>query len=397
MEALQQRMKASMTTLGIMPSLPAVFLASLIMICTGCTHPRGPIRGTYTIENQAGLPFLVPSLDSLHTEGNIQTVLISLKDGPLSKGTGEHCSVASAFFGLFPKRRVSNQWEYHSPTASGWAQDGDDIYEDWKIFVRRLASSQYSGCFSTEEDVFSTQRMLAAATSLPATEIDAFLYSNDKAGYVDLAPGMEVLVRAKPKPEDGLNRRGSDIRLRIEARKTGGVQIKKVSASSTEAVPDRDASDWHIVSSYASVRLVRLFLQGISDYDSQHNPLLLGASDLQSLDAATRSVQTSGRTSCAGVRGPVICAAFPNGASVSLFIPVWVNGRRAEYPLGTHLGLILGQLPGAERPSILESVRVDRSTPNGGFARIIFPKTSEGVIQVVLVAGDRISWSLAAR
>jgi hypothetical protein len=384
-------------TRRIIPILPIAFLASVITICTGCIHPRTPIRGTYTVENEAGLPFLVPSLDSLYIEGNTQTVLISLKDGPLRRMTGEHCSVASAFFRLFPTRRVPNQWEYLSPTATGWVQDGGDIYEDWKIFVQRLASSQYSGCFSTEEDVFSIQRMLAAATPSPTSEIDAFLYSNDKGGYVDLAPGMEVLVRAEPKLEEVHNRRDSDIRLRIEARKTGGVQIKQVSASSTEAVPDRDASDWHIVSSYASVRFLRLFLEGISDYDSQHYPLLLGASDVQSLDVATRAVQSSGRTSCAGVRDSVICAAFPNGASVSLFIPVWVNGHRAEYPLGTHLGLILGQFPETEQPSTLESVRVNRPIPNGGFARIIFPKSSEGIIQVVLVAGDRISWSVAAR
>jgi hypothetical protein len=310
--------------------------------------------------------------------------------------TGEHCSVASAFFSLFPRSGRPGQWQFRSLTASAWAREQSDVYEDWKLFLKRLASSEYSECFSTDEDVFSIKRALAAAAPLPASEIDAFSYSDDKAGYVDLAPGMEVLVRTKPNLEEAHNRHRSDIRLRIEARKTGGVQIKQVSGSRAEPVPDRGTSYSHIVSSYASVRFLRLFLQGISDYDSQHNPLLLGASDVQSLDVATKAVQSSGRTSCAGVRDSVICAAFPNGASVSLFIPVWVNGHRAEYPLGTHLGLILGQFPETEQPSTLESVRVDRPIPNGGFARIIFSKTYEGVIQVVLVAGDRISWSLAA-
>jgi hypothetical protein len=384
-------------TRRIIPILPIAFLASVITICTGCIHPRAPIRGTYTVENEAGLPFLVPSLDSLHVEGNTQTVLISLKDGPLRRMTGEQCSVASAFFSLFPRSGRPGQWQFRSLTASAWAREQSDVYEDWKLFLQRLASSEYSECFSTEEDVFSIKRALAAATPLPASEIDAFSYSDDKAGYVDLAPGMEVLVRTKPNLEEAHNRHRSDIRLRIEARKTGGGQIKQVSGSRAEPVPDRGTSYSHIVSSYASVRFLRLFLQGISDYDSQHNPLLLGASDVQSLDVATKAVQSSGRTSCAGVRDSVICAAFPNGASVSLFIPVWVNGHRAEYPLGTHLGLILGQFPETEQPSTLESVRVDRPIPNGGFARIIFPKTYEGVIQVVLVAGDRISWSLAAR
>ena len=392
-------MKADLRTLRIVSSSPMLFLATLIMICTGCIHPRAPIRGTYTVENEAGLPFLVPSLDSLHLEGNTQTVLISLKDGPLRRMTGEHCSVASAFFGLFPRSGGPGQWQFRSLTASAWARERSDVYEDWKLFLQRLASSEYSECFSTEEDVFSIKRALAAATPLPASEIDAFLYSDDKAGYVDLAPGMEILIRAKPRLDIARDRHHSDnVRLRIEARKTGGVQIKRVSSSRAKPVPDGSGEDsWHIASSYASVRFLRLFLQGISDYDSQHNPLLLGASDVQSLDVATRAVQSTGRTSCAGIRDTVICSAISDGASVSVFIPIWVNGHRAEYPLGTHLGLILGQFPQTEQPSTLESVRVDRPIPNGGFARIIFPKTSEGVIQVVLVAGDRISWSLAAR
>jgi hypothetical protein len=113
-----QRMKAGLQTHGIVSSLPMFFLATLIMICTGCIHPKTQIRGTYTVENEAGLPFLVPSLDSLHLEGNTETVLISLKDGPLRRMTGEHCSVASAFFSLFPRSGGPGQWQFRSLTAS---------------------------------------------------------------------------------------------------------------------------------------------------------------------------------------------------------------------------------------------------------------------------------------
>ena len=235
------------------------------------------------------MPFLVPSLDSLHREGDTQTLLIRLKDGPVRGTAGERCSVASAFFRLIPSRRGPDDWEYRSLTAGGWARESSDVYEDWKVFLQKLASSQYSGCFSADEDVFSIQRRLAAVTPLPATEVDAFLYSNDKDGYVDLAPGMEILIRDKPSSETA-HEHSSELRLRIEARRSGGVRMKRVSGSPAHgSYPD-------MVSNYASVRFLRLFLQGISDYDSRHNPLLLGASDVQSLDAATRAVQSSGRT-----------------------------------------------------------------------------------------------------
>jgi hypothetical protein len=378
-------------TRRIIPILPIAFLASVITICTGCIHPRTPIRGTYTVENEAGLPFLVPSLDSLHLEGNTQTVLISLKDGPLRRMTGEHCSVASAFFSLFPRSGRPGQWQFRSLTANAWAREQSDVYEDWKLFLQKLASAKYSGCFSSKEDLFSIRRTLAGLTPLPASEIDAFLYSDDKNGYVDLAPEMEILIRAQPRPEIARDRDSDYVRFRIEARKSGGVLLKKVSSSGS------GESSWHIASSYASVSLLRLFLEGISDYDSQHTPLLLGASQVQSLDDATRTVQFAGRTSCTGVRDRVICTAISNGASVSLFIPVWVNGARKEYPLGTQLGLLLGQLPETERPLTLESVRVDRPIPNRGFAQVMFPGTSEGPVQVVLLAGDHISWSVSAK
>ncbi|MFL6428423.1 MAG: hypothetical protein ACJ71S_09300, partial [Acidobacteriaceae bacterium] len=308
----------------IVPLLPMVFLASLIMTCVGCLLPKTPIRGSYAIEDEAGLPFLVPSLDSLHREGDTQTVLIRLKDGPVRRTAGEHCSAASAFFRFSPSTTGADEWEYRSMTAGGWARESGDVYGDWKVFLQRLASSQHSGCFSAEEDVFSIKRRLAAVTPLPATEVDAFLYSNDKDGYVDLAPGMEILIQDKPSSEAAHEHR-SELRLRIEARRSGGAQIKRRSGSRADA---RGSSYRDIVSNYASVRFLRLFLQGISGYDSQHNPLLLGASDVLSLDAATRAVQSSGRTSCAGVRESVICTAIANGASVSLFIPVWVNGHR---------------------------------------------------------------------
>ncbi len=267
-----------------------------------------------------------------------------MKDGPLRGKTGEHCSIASTFFAVFPTGGRPGQWQFRSLTTIAWAREQSDVYEDWKSFIQKVASPEYSGCFSAREDVFSIKRILVAATPVPASEIDAFLYSDDKAGYVDLAPGMEILIRAKPRLEIAHGQQSDYLRFRIEARNSGGVRAKEVSRSGD------GESSWQIASSYASVRLLRLFFQGISDLDSQDVPLLLGASDVQSLDLATRAVQSTGRTSCAGIRNTVKCSAISNGASVSLFIPVWVNGHRAEYPLGMQLSLVLGQFPETERP-----------------------------------------------
>lgn len=230
-------MKARLWTIRIMPSLEMAFLAILTTICTGCIHPTGSTRETYSVESEAGLPFLVPSLDSLHREGNTQTVQVSIKDGPVRRMKGNHCSIASTFFGLFPRSESPGRWQFRSLTASAWAREQSDVYEDWKLFIQKLASSEYSGCFSAREDVFSIKRILAAATPVPASEIDAFLYSDDKAGYVDLAPGMEILIRAAPRPEIAHDQQSDYVRFRIEARSSGGVQIKMVSSSGSGEAP----------------------------------------------------------------------------------------------------------------------------------------------------------------
>lgn len=384
-------MKMGLWTIRIVSSLEMVFLAILVLVCTGCVPQRSSHLESYSIENEAGLPFLVPSLDSVHLEGNTQTVLVFLKDGPRRRMKVDGCSIASAFFGLSPRSDDRDRWQFRSLTARAWVREQSDLYEDWKLFLQKLASPEYAGCVSIKEDLFSIRRTLVAAMPLPASEIDAFLYSDDKNGYVDLAPGMEILIRAKPRLDVARDHDSDNVRFRIEARKAGGVLIKKVSSSGG------GESSRHLASSFASASLLRLFLEGVSDYDSQHNPLFLGSSDVQSLDVATRAVQSNGRTSCGGVRGRVVCRAISNGASVSLFIPIWVNGHRKEYPLGTQLSLLLALLPEAERPSTLESVRVDRAIPNGGFARVFFPNTSEGPVQVVLLADDQISWSVSAK
>ena len=230
-------MKMGLRTIRILSWVEMVFLAILALVCTGCLAPRRPNKETYSIENEEGLPFLVPSLDSPHLEGNTQTVPAFLKDGSQTRMTGDDCSIASAFFGLSPKSGSRDQWQFRSLTANAWAREQSDVYEDWKLFLQKLASSKYAGCFSTKEDSFSIRRTLVAAMPLPASEIDAFLYSDDKNGYVDLAPGMEILIRAKPRLDVARDHDNDNVRFRIEARKAGGVLIKKVSSLAAARAP----------------------------------------------------------------------------------------------------------------------------------------------------------------
>jgi hypothetical protein len=208
-----KRMKMGLRTIRIVSWLEMVFLGILALACTGCVPPRSPNEETYSIENEEGLPFLVPSLDSPHLEGNTQTVPVFLKDGSQTRMTGEHCSIASAVFCLSPRSGTRDQWQFRSPTANAWAREQSDVYEDWKLFLQKLASPEYAGCFSTKEDLFSIRRTLVATMPLPATEIDGFLYSDDKNGYVDLAPGMEILIRAKPRLETARDLDSDNVRF----------------------------------------------------------------------------------------------------------------------------------------------------------------------------------------
>lgn len=366
----------------------------------GCRHSPRLLAGvsaigSYSVEEHGGYPFLVPALLGVHTEKDEQSSTLMLEDGPRARLSRERCSIRGEAFSLTPGAQA-NAWVLRSFTAEAWPRRSEllDIAAQWKLFLQELSEKQRDGCFRV--DLFSMERELAAQLPLPATEVLTYLYRDDKSGFVNLAPGMKVVIELPPaerpasQASDGAAR-VRPVRFDVVERRGGGVELRQRSGEFRHADAAARAIGSGIETSFASIRLVRLFLRSQSE-DARRSPMLLGSSAGAALEQETERVQAQGPEACTAAAPDAVCVSFPEQTSVSLLSDVWINGRRMEYPLGTQLGLIVGLLAPGQEEAVFASMRVKRKTSGGAYAPLVFPRTRDGAIQVLLLPGDHVDW-----
>jgi hypothetical protein len=381
---------------------------SLLLFCLcGCLHRKLSIAGNYTVEANADYPMLVPGFSSTRVEGDFQVANVILESaGPnrqaeLSPG----CVIEGNVFSL--RRGVpgdSKHWTIRSFSVQGWNLRGGkvDTDEQWKVFLIALARMQQQSCFPEGMSVFSLQQAFAAAIPLPASEVQSFFYSANAEGYVDLAPGMEIKIEELlPSPEvtaqSAMRGRRQSLYAyyQVVAGAAPGVALRRsVSGHRGENQTAGKESNLypHLAESFTTVPLMRLFFESLPAGGSKRNAMVLGASHLDALEAATKLVEAQGNQGCTGHAENFVCVTFKDD-SVSLLSAIRVNEHLAFYPFGTQLAFILPEPSGDKQTQALETVRVMRRLGRGGYAEILFPRTMESARQVVLLPGDKVDWS----
>jgi hypothetical protein len=148
----------------------------------------------------------------------------------------------------------------------------------------------------------------------------------------------------------------------------------------------------HLPNSFAATPLMRLFFESLPAGSAKRNAMLLGASNLHDLEAATRLIEAQGNQACAEHKEDFVCVTFKDD-SVSLLSPIRVNEHLFFYPFGTQLAIVLQGLPRDKQTEALATIRVMRAVAGGDYAEVLFPKTMEGARQLVLLPEDRVRWS----
>jgi hypothetical protein len=137
---------------------------------------------------------------------------------------------------------------------------------------------------------------------------------------------------------------------------------------------------------------MRLFFESFAAGGSKRNAMLLGASHVDDLEAATRLLEAQGNQACAEHKENFVCVVFKDD-SVSLLSPIRINEHLDFYPFGTQLAIILPEPAPGKQTEALATVRVMRRLAGGDYAEVLFPKTMEGARQLVLLPEDRVHWS----
>lgn len=381
--------------------ISTALLPLLLLCCSGCLHRKPAIQGNYEVEGNKGYPMLVPDFPSTRVEGEFQTGNLVLHNAVQANQTklSPGCVIEGEVFSLHPGNSSdSNHWTIRSLSVQGWnlRRGKVDTDEQWKRFVGELARMQQSGCFPAEMSVFSLQRAFAAVIPLPASEVQSFLYSANSEGFVDLAPGMEIKIEEFLETREVVGQRQSLYSYyQVVSSAKPGVTLR----SSTSRIREQNQSAGresnlypHLAERFATVPLMRLFFESLPVGGSKRNAMLLGASHVSNLEAATRLLEAQGNEACANHRENFVCVTFKDD-SVSLLSPIRINEHLFFYPFGTQLAIVLQELPPDKQPEALVTVRVMRPMGRGDYAEVLFPKTMESASQLVLLPEDRVQWS----
>jgi hypothetical protein len=315
------------------------------------------------------------------------------------------CTVKGTIFSIAPAKSSNpNLWVITSLNVEGWKRrsDSTDVQSEWMRFARQVLALQRSGCFPKDETPQELLKQISEAIPLPASEELLYSYSFGRSGFVDLVPGMQLVIerasfetrageRVPASPTNEFSERLAVVKrhpsgaalllLDIKSRGLGKTFDKR--ADSPRSVPDR----------FAASSLLRLMLLTLRNDDTRRFPVLLGSTDtLEVWDASDRLVGGTLTACPASSSSALECLFFDKDSAVSVLISVWVNGRHSYRPLSTTLGSLIGRLPESEANRALETVSIDRPLTGGGYARVNFPHDMENASKVILLNGDRLTW-----
>jgi len=373
--------------------VPAVLsLGCALLPVTGCIRHRTiSSSGKYTLHSETELAVLTPPVQG-RDAGDVQTAIVTLgKQRPKKRQEDPlTCSTSGDVFSLSPTSSTPGAWEVKSPSLHGWQVriSQIDVTEEWRIFVDELSLLQKRQCFGPGLDVFAIQRAIVRAIPFPADQALLFAYSFGNTGFVDLEPGLRIKVERST----ANGNRSNSVQFDVVAATAVGVNLKSTRWNLLRSL-DIDADLSQAAQVFKTTPFLRLFLQqGTTESQQSRDPMLLGATSVQELTNATQRISKAGTSACAAPSDAVKCVVFANGG-ISLLASIIVNNRAHFYAPGTTLGQILDALPDKEQGEALATVAVERPLGHGLYAPIAFPHSLESVQLLILLSGDRVSWS----
>lgn len=379
----------------------------MFLWCSGCFGHKIAIENGFRLRENSGAPMLVPTSVQSSGPGNFQRSTLVLPGGSASaKGqVGDQCAINGEIFSLHSALPLdSRHWIVRSPSISGWNKLAReiDIEWQWTIFMRGLARMNENGCFPPGLTALEIRAAIAQRIPLPASEVPLFFYSEERIGFIDLAPGMEVRLQQFLPPSKSISA-GSKGTIRpvnywaanyeVIARRGEGVRLKltrKVQEGSN-GVSGSEVKDFFSLSQqFAETQVLRLFLEGIYGKREVSDGILIGASKEGQLDALTDLIHQSDPAKCMNYQG-TLCTEFPRGAP-SLYYAVRVNGHWTACLFGASLAAFLRPFPQPEQMKALEAGKVFRRLNRDHYAEINFPHNENGASELLLLPGDRIEW-----
>jgi hypothetical protein len=383
------------------------FICSLMLASTGCLHKMPLDKRVFSLEGPADFPIMAPSISPSPKDSDFQDYELRLAGREVSTNPSRDlsCTIKGTLFSLAPAKSSDPKlWVVTSLSVQGWARRSDsiDVQAEWMRFAHQVLALQRSGCFPRGESPQEVVKQISEAIPVPASEELLYSYSFGRSGFVDLVPGMQLVIeRASFQSKDGVHVPASPANafsetLSVVERRSWGSALHLVGIVSRglgRTLDNGADSPRSLPARFAVSPRLRLIVLSLANDDTRRLPVLLGSAVTLELWNASDKIVDQALTTCpASSPARLECMFFDKDSAVSVMMSIWVNGRHLYRPLTTTVGSLIGMLPESEGNRALATVSLERALVGGGYARVNFPQNAEGARKVLLLNGDRLTW-----
>lgn len=294
------------------------------------------------------------------------------------------------------------RWIAEVPSPTAWYNEDFLLHARsyWDQFVDDLYSLEVAGCLSPTSYETTVNQI---GESIPAPLFDSFFfkYSLDDRGFVTLRPGMRLVIdraffsAAHGDKESNADFLGEGTWYYDIVGKLRGITLRRRRVGFTRGVPSTvRKTDVTAFGAFQHKRALRLFLLTLLvPPDEKRNALLLGSDDPSEMVQASHKIERDPSVQCNQlVSENVACTEFDGPVSVSVEVNVSVNQRRAYFPIGATLQDALSSVPPDKLAHVLRTLRIKRLFRDKYFS-VEFNSNDRHVFQLVLFAGDKVSWA----
>lgn len=273
-------------------------------------------------------------------------------------------------------------------------------------FFDRLRALERNGCLPTGTALPIRDLVLASLPMRPNQGLFANYGYWAGKGVMDLRAGLRLEVERAYYRDTAINAAAkslanyigtSDATYEIDEKQGRAIQFRlngiAFKPQELQKRRDRGIPDFTLARQAGSAPFYRLLLAADFVPDRiKRSALLVGAATIEQINAVTAAFQARHGLGCSDLTqtASVICVEFDGEVTVSPEVRVLVNGQTRYLTWGSTIRRLLSE-QNDDAAARLKTLRVERLF-DSQYSAIRFAPGDEGILELALVGGDRVSW-----
>lgn len=363
---------------------------AFLVVLLEASSCKPPGVGSYRLEKLGGELVLIPPL--YWHESESKRVMVRL---PISRGVAilprENCSLAGALFKI-SLHKDSSAWVGTLPSLNEWEKSVSrgSFHQEFEDFLDQIDDRGDHGCFDPRVGPLLARAVKESVPTL-IHETDYYRYGYQLgSGSVDLEPGMRLkIVRAEFDKSAKFERtRTVSYRVVSDSGGTLGFELEK---DGSEPLADLNGDGQMLTARDKGMLYNRLFFSGKDvPPNVSYAAVIVGTRSLRRMNEISRQLRTQPETACPDADTETVCVRFQGAVTVSVELPVLINGRQTFVGTGQTLRGFLNDEGLAACETHPKYLRIKREFLNARVP-VDFDADKGSILDLTLFSNDRIT------